>query len=257
MSSQLSMPRLGWLLRADLMLRSRTVLIASGALVALIVALGIFTAIYGNPSSNIYPAWFYGMLFVGGPIAASYSFAELHDKSRNQAYLLQPASALEKTLSRLVIVTLLFVPFVFALLTVVSWLNASISLLLVGQALPMFSPSDYLSAEILGQALVLQSVFFLGAAWFRKSHFLKTSFAAPLIVIGLTAVAALILWLVNRDLVMALEPGMRDSDLVRSNLLLFNTAEAIGPVLYYVILPPFCWWVAWLRVKETQVSYGV
>jgi hypothetical protein len=26
---------------------------------------------------------------------------------------------------------------------------------------------------------------------------------------------------------------------------------------YFVVLPPFCWFVAWLRVTETQVSHGI
>jgi hypothetical protein len=30
-----------------------------------------------------------------------------------------------------------------------------------------------------------------------------------------------------------------------------------APVVYLYLLPPFCWFVAWLRVRETQVSHGV
>jgi hypothetical protein len=28
-------------------------------------------------------------------------------------------------------------------------------------------------------------------------------------------------------------------------------------LLIYVVVPGFCWTVAWLRVRETQVSHGI
>jgi hypothetical protein len=31
----------------------------------------------------------------------------------------------------------------------------------------------------------------------------------------------------------------------------------IAKVAYYFALPVFCWFVAWLRVTETQVSHGI
>lgn len=258
MNEHLSMERLGLLLRADLVLRARTVLTVAGTLAALIVVHGVFTVAYMDPSTDIFPAWFFGMLFVWGPVAASYSFLELHDKSRNQAYLLLPASALEKTLSRLLIVTVLFVPFVFVFVTVASWLNGGINLVLFGEGPPLFRPGDYLRAGTLGQVLVAQSIFFLGAAWFRRSHLVKTTFAVTLIGIAFSLIASLILWVVYRDVLPAFGAGgMSEPAIYNSNQLLFDVTGRLAPILYYFVLPPFCWWVAWLRVKETQVSYGV
>jgi hypothetical protein len=38
---------------------------------------------------------------------------------------------------------------------------------------------------------------------------------------------------------------------------LLDAAATAGLVLYFVALPLFCWTVAWLRLRETQVSDGV
>ena len=31
----------------------------------------------------------------------------------------------------------------------------------------------------------------------------------------------------------------------------------VAPFAYFFVLPLFCWFVAWLRVTETQVSHGI
>jgi hypothetical protein len=136
---------------------------------------------------------------------------------------------------------------------VVSWLNGGIALVLFGERVPLYWPGPYLRAEIVGQAIVVQSVFFLGAAWFRRSHFVKTAFAVTSISIALSLVVGAILWLVYRDLA----GGVGEGELYLQNRALFDLFGDVASMLYYFVLPPFCWWVAWLRVKETQVSYGV
>lgn len=258
MNQQLSIERLGLLLRADLMLRARNVLIVSATLAGLIVIHGTLTTAFGNPQTNIFPAWFYGSLFVWGAVAASYSFPELHNKSTNQAYLLLPASALEKTLSRLFIVTVLFWPFLSILLTLASWLNAGVSLILFGARVPVFSAAEYLSWPIFGHAVVVQSVYFLGAAWFRKAHFLKTALATTLITNAFFIITGIILWVLYRDMIAQFGPGgVDEGQIMSSNRVLLDLTMDFAPALYFFVLPPFCWWVAWLRVRETQVSYGV
>ena len=39
--------------------------------------------------------------------------------------------------------------------------------------------------------------------------------------------------------------------------MLFDGTVLFLKVLCFGIMPPFCWYVAWLRVRETQVSYGI
>jgi hypothetical protein len=257
MSEAFSMHRLGLLLRVDLVARYRSVLIVSGTIAALILVQGMLSARSINTGTNIFSPWFVGMLFVWGPIAASYSFGELHDKTRNEAYLLLPASALEKTISRLLLATIAFVVYVTIFMIVVSWLNAGLTIALFDRPADGFSLGALPLGQILAHVLVVQSVYFLGAAWFRRAHFIKTAFSIALLIVALVALAVVafgfpdILWGSFPGLLVGPGSGFG------FNPALMDFVSDAARVLYFVVLPPFCWWVAWLRVRETQVSHGV
>jgi hypothetical protein len=96
--------------------------------------------------------------------------------------------------------------------------------------------------------IVAQALFFLGAAWFRKAHYVKTVGAAAAIVFALCALAVGIAWLFGAA---AWDAGMGFDDGP------IDLLVAIAPWAYYFALPAFCWFVAWLRVTETQVSHGI
>jgi uncharacterized iron-regulated membrane protein len=102
--------------------------------------------------------------------------------------------------------------------------------------------------------LVAQSVFFLGAAWFRKLHYVKTVGTVKALAIALCALAIGIAWLSGAA--MWASGNLRvdgDGSLYRPLEWLADVAR----VVYFFVLPPFCWFVAWLRVTETQVSHGI
>ena len=260
MNRHFSFDRLALLLRADLMSRFRSLLIVSSTLAVLMLLHGFWVASFFDPQRNIFDPWFIGLLLIWGPIMASYSFRELHDKAANEAYLLLPASALEKTVARLLLATLLFGAYVVVLLTAVSWLNAAICFLFVGVSVPTFSVADSASASLFANVLVGQSMFFLGAAWFRKSHLIRTSLALTLGLLAFLIVGVLMVRIVYYDVfsgsfgeVMSID----QAEYIRANSDLFAFLSRAVPILYFFVLPPFCWYVAWLRVKETQVSYGI
>ena len=116
-------------------------------------------------------------------------------------------------------------------------------------------PLDAMEWHIFGHFLVIQSLYFLGAAWFRKNHFIKTTLAITIACIGLALLALAVLRFV-------LIPSFDDFEISVDNLYSLYQgvidAAAMGlAVLYFVGLPVMCWLVAWLRVRETQVSDGV
>ena len=248
MSDQLTSRRLGWVVRNDLLRNYRQVLVVSGtaALVALIVSLA--GASDGVVGGGFYRALFIALLFGWGTIATSLSFSDLHGRATNAAFLLLPASALEKTLSRLLVNTIGLVLYLLLLTTVLSWLFEGLNTLAFGLRRELFSPLDRVAWSLLPHYLVVQALFFLGAAWFRKAHYVKTVGAAAAIVCALCALAVGIAWLFRAG---AWESGMGFDDGPIALLV------AIAPWAYYFALPAFCWFVAWLRVTETQVSHGI
>ena len=250
MNEQLSLRRLGFVLRNDLMRTYRSALLISGtaALAALVVSLsGAYDGDVGQ-GPFFYRTFFVAMLFTWGTIATSVCFSDLHGRGTNTAFLLLPASALEKTASRLLIHTVGLIAYLLLFTTLLSFLFEGINTLWIGARRGFFSPLDELSWPLLPHFLVAQALFFLGAAWFRKVWWIKTVGAAIGIVIGLGAIAAGLGWMVG---------PLQCLNASCYQFPLFDWLGDAAPVAYLYLLPPFCWFVAWLRVSEAQVSHGI
>lgn len=250
MNDQLSLQRLAFVLRSDLMRSYRSALLTSGtaALVALVVSLlGAYDGDVGQ-GPTFYRIFFIATLFAWGTIATSVCFSDMHGRGTNTAFLLLPASALEKTVSRLLIHTVGLIAYLFLLTTVLSWVLEGINTLWIGQRRAFFSPLDAVAWMLVPHFLVAQALFFLGAAWFRKVQFVKTVGAVIAIQIGLGVVAVTLAWTIG---------PMRCLNADCYEMPFLDWIGDAAPVAYFYLLPPFCWFVAWLRVGETQVSHGI
>ena len=250
MNDQLSLRRLGFVLRSDLMRTYRSVLLISGtaALVALVVSLfGAYDGDVGQ-APVFYRVFFIAALFAWGTIATSECFKDLHGRGTNTAFLLLPASALEKTASRLLLHTVGLVAYLLVLTTLLSFVLEGINALWIGERRDFFSPLDGLGWSLLPHFLVAQALFFVGAAWFRKVWFIKTIGAVIAISIGLGLVGAALAWIVGPT---------RCLNVNCYQFPFLDWLENAAPIAYFYLLPPFCWFVAWLRVSEAQVSHGI
>jgi hypothetical protein len=248
-NEQLSVQRLGGLLRNDLMRSYRSALLITGtaALVALVVSLGgAYDGDVGQ-APLFYRAFFIAALFAWGTIATSVCFSDMHGRGTNAAFLLLPASALEKTVSRLLIHTVGLIACLLVLTMVLSWVLEGIKTLWIGERRELFSPFDGLAWSLVPHFIVAQALFFLGAAWFRKVHFVKTVGAVLAIVIGLGTFAVLLIRLLG--------PRGMGTDLQIDDPI--DWIVEVAPWIYFAVLPLLCWFVAWLRVTEAQVKHGV
>ena len=267
MTEILDMRRLWLLIRGDLISDYRTLGITAAALAALMLLSSMYTVSQFGESDSYYAFWYFAMLFVWGAILASFSFRELHDKTKNEAYLLLPASPLEKMLARLLRATVGFFVFLLIFLTVTSAIIESANWLLFGRRNGLFDPSLGVVWWPVGHFIVCVSLYFLGAAWFRKLHFVKTALTLMAIPIVLSIFAGFILNIVfgpedfrqlgadSEQLGVDWERGLYNYYLAHQGL--FDALLGLGRITYFFALPAFCWFVAWLRVKETQVSHGV
>jgi hypothetical protein len=249
-NDQLSLRRLGFVLRNDVMRTYRGAALVSGtaALVALVVSL--VDAYDGEVGQGplFYRVFFIALLFAWGTIATSVCFGDLHGRTTNAALLLLPASALEKTASRVLLYTVGLVAYLLVFTTLLSLVLEGINTLWIGQRRGFFSPLDGLGWSLLPHFVVAQSLFFLGAAWFRKVWWIKTLGAVIGIAIALGAIGAVLVWMVG---------PVRCLNANCYEFKLFDWIGDAAPIVYFYLLPPFCWFVAWLRVTETQVSHGI
>jgi len=258
MSEQLSWPRLRALLRNESIGEYRIWLIAS----AVTVGAMLVGAMYAQPNRELDPPYYRVAYFVAlvilGTIQASLAFTELHDKSQNTAFLLLPASTLEKTLAPLLTTTILFIVYLLALTTAASAAIEGLDWLLYRRTNELFDPFAREVWAGLPHYLVVQSWFFLGAAWFRKAHYLKTLFA--IMVGGLVLAALAFLFAVVAGFVTISSSGLHAQTNVDSWLFSYSDSKPLRvslATLWLVAQPLFCWWLAWLRIRETQVSHGV
>jgi hypothetical protein len=249
-NDQISSRRLALVLRNDLMRTYRAALLISGTagLVALVVSLR--AAYDGDVGQGpmFYQIFFIAALFAWGTIATSVCFSDLHGRGTNTAFLLLPASALEKTASRLFLYTVGLIAYLLLFTMLLSWVLEGINTLWIGERRGLFSPLDGVGWSLLPHFVVAQALFFLGAAWFRKVWWIKTVGAVFAIVVGLIACAAFLGWIIGP--VRCLNANCWEFPFV-------DWVTDAAPVAYFYLLPPFCWFVAWLRVTETQVSHGI
>ena len=257
MTENLSINRIVLLLRADVVGGYRTVLIVSAALAGVILVTAMIAQGDSGVGGEFYVSWFGTMLFIWGVIASSRAFREVHDRTRSAAYLLIPASALEKTIARLLAVTIGLAGYLLVFTSLTSVVVETVILLLSGERGDFFNPIDPLAWQLIPGYLFVQSFFFLGAAWFRKAHFIKTTLAVTLATVGMVIFCLLTLRIVFAPYWEGIEGiGLMFTYLSRSHADLLDGLEILG-TLFAILLPATCWCIAWLRIRETQVSDAV
>lgn len=251
MNEHFSLPRFARVLHNDVMRSYRSVLVISGtaALVMLLISLaGAYDGEIGG-GARFYRIFFLIALFAWGTIATSACFADMHGRGTAAGFLLLPASALEKTLSRLALHTVGVVVYLLVFTLVLSWILEGLNLVSFGVRRTLFSPFDSLVWFLMPYFICTQALFFLGAAWFRKAHFVKTVGAAVAIVLGLGVFATLV------GLLLFGSQGWTVSG--DDAFLAFGWVPSAALIAYFYVLPPVCWFVAWLRVTEMQVNHGI
>jgi hypothetical protein len=255
MSEQLSWTRLKALLRNESIGEYRTWLIASAVTAGILLVGAVIAVRNGSSDVPYYRVAFFAALIVWGTIHTSLVFSELHDKSKNTAFLLLPASALEKTLAPLLTTTVVLVAYLLAFTAIASVAIEAVNWLVFRRTNELFDPFERETWIGVTRYLVVQSWFFLGAAWFRKAHFLKTLltiWVGSILLLALVVAAALI-----AGIAAFTSDGIEIQASLRNWSPFSSTTHVALQMLWFVALPVFCWFVAWLRVSETQVSHGV
>ena len=251
MEQQFSPQRLWLVIRSDVLAGYRTAALFAGVTAALVCLLSLSE--YSGFDVN---TWFhrdvYGfVLFIWGIWATSRAFRPLHDKSRSEAYLLLPASALEKVLARLLLVTAGLALALLIYSTVLSLVIEGLNLVFFGDRRPIFNPFDARIWELIAAYIVVQSPYFLGSAWFRRGPFLKTTLALILLLLAFAVVALIAVRI-------AFGGSGWDAGYVFDELVDWHIANggALGNVLL-VLIPPVLWCIAWLRLREAQADDAV
>ena len=244
------------LIRNTLVLQRSSIAVQASAAAGILLLLSLADALLlGRP--ELHQRLYLLVLFAGGLLLTSRSFKDLHDPVQGPGWLLLPASLPEKTLSRVLLTTVVFVAGSLFGYWVFSLLAEGVNWLIFQRRHQLFVP---FAPGVLKAALTytaLQAPFLLGAVTFRKHALSKTilsllGLALLLSLAGLLGMRLLFWDQLEGSGLRALLTGP-ESRLVWMRLSeAGRTVAGIGRIIFWLLMPPLCWVLCWVRLKRTS-----
>ncbi len=224
--------------------------------------------LWGTGSRGVPPEGLLGIMIVGlGVVMSSHGFRDLHRPHKTAAWLLLPASVLEKFVGTVALIAAILVVFpVFQVL--IDLVAQGLGWIILGRSQPPFHPTDPRFLETFGSVFAVSPVFLFGSVFFRKGQLLKTLLAV--------LAAALVLFLFVLGLTFLcfgdfsgpftsihLSEGMMTWGVHRYRLdapvlqILGGFVRGFGDLLLWVVTPVFFLIATFLRLTEIEARDGV
>ena len=248
------------LVRNGIVLNTSAILIVSAAVGGMLLFLSAFDAFLGYRPR--FHQWLYlGVLYVGGLIVTNRIFKEFHDTVKGPAWLLIPASLLEKASSRIALSTVMYVITTMLIYFGFSLVSEGFNWLLFKRHHPLFNPFDQLILHGVALYFVLQAPFLVGAIYFQKHSLSKTILALLGYTFVFFVVVVFAIWLIFGNyfdgLLPSLEtlieqPGTTYESIGANIERLGNVAFWIWRIIFWVLMPLLCWTICYYRMRETE-----
>lgn len=199
-------------------------------------------------------------LFLGGFITTSIIFSQdMFSRIGQHNWLMLPASRFEKFMAKSLLTAIAYPIALGVLFTVTSLLTEALALLLFANPFEMFNPISKHVGLLMLHYVATQSIFLLGATYFRKNHFVKTVLSLGIIGIILGVLATIFVRIFFAPYFtgpfgfhVSIDPSW-----MNNHQSLITVGRWIGNILYWAALPLFCWFTAYLRVKEVQSTDAI
>ena len=256
-----NLKRFGYLLKRESFVNLKLFIIALGAISGILLIVFLVTVLqWDNQTGKLtdtrwdfHTYFFIPPYIIIGVLFTSLAYKDLLHVNKKYSYLTLPVSNFERLISMLllttVVYTALFIVYYFVL-----------SLLLNGLGV-IISPREFFLFDITAEPvvkaiklyLVIQSIFLLGAAAFRRFPFLFT-----LLTLFLTAVALIVITLIAARIIFAdyfvnnININFDGDISLDMENFLKNSVENLADAFWYV-LAPFCWFITYLKLKEREV----
>lgn len=231
-NDKFNLRRLFWLIKNDLRLQTKTMLIVAGTLV-------VFFALLPLQVASSVTAYFL-VLYVGGFIVTSVAFNELHNRNRAYLSLLLPCSNLERFLNKWLLTSIGYALGVLITFYFFSLLSFIVNLLVFHQHIAIL---NILQPELwigIAKYIILQSIILLGAIVFRKYALIKTALVLGCFLIVLSAISIIFVWMFCAN---CFQAGYFVPAILHG-----------GYFIFWVILAPFCWYITYLRLTEYELK---
>ncbi len=245
--------RLSLLTRRHLLSNLTGWAIAFGALSGVLLIISLLVAYFQPSNLPALTPTYLTIMFIGGYIFTSSIFSDLNEPRKASHYLTLPVSVTERLLSAWLLTGILFT--VFALLTI--FLVIFVANLIINQSLDfslfanMFSDNYMLAFKTY---MITQTVFLLGAAYFRKYNFLKTLLALFLLFVAFMIITGLLGWIflapAAENTITSMESGEATFNFDPFSMRWVSTS---AKVFYNYLMLPFFLVTSWFTIKERQV----
>lgn len=249
MNTQFSLYRLFLLIKRQILLNKKMILISGGAITGILFFL-YFISTYNGVHNNMFHAVAYPIaLFIGGYVISGYAFTDLKNVGRSFVFLTLPASTLEKYLSMFILTTIGWVLSISIIYYIFSLLVDGLGILILQNEYTPFNIFTDKLLRSIGVYLVTQSVFFLGSAYFRKNALFKTILALFVYGFAISIIVGILIRIFAKDLV------TENNQLVENYMntqFMDDLMPGIKNVFWYVTAPVF-WVVAYFKLKETEI----
>jgi hypothetical protein len=250
--------RLKNLLVRQISFNYKILLIATGAIAGLLLFIGTMMLLFSGQTidQKVFLGLIMPYFFVGGYVFSSVVFSELNSPHRGYLYLTLPASTFEKLISSWLVCSVGYVLFLSIVMYVINLyyitIAASFTLKTV-EVLNIFTPSVL---KMFGVYMVTQSIFFLGAIYFRRVNFLKTFLALFVLVMVITfysGILSKLLFFTNsfNNQWWAHHIGINQSFDMKH--IAEHVIVPIAKTLFWGCTAPFFLLVSYYRLKEREV----
>lgn len=227
--------RFGLLIKHDFVINKNIIFTTA---VTLAIVLFLYALIFGNYSDNFHPAAYVLLLFIGGFWVSSLAFKDLHDKQKSYIFLTLPCSNFEKFFSKLLLTSAGYILATLLGFYLLSLLAAAVGLLLLKHGQPLFNPFHDDILLYIRDYIILQSVFLLGSIYFNGHAMTKTILSLACLALAFVLFTFLIV-------VLFLGPfGL---------LSLWHVFIGIFSSVFWLLLAPCCWFIAYIRLREVEV----
>lgn len=261
-----SLKRVELLLRRDVADGYRNILVVIGAIAAILITFDVlnFTIFNGGIDEEHHIGTFGMILIIGGFIATSSIFKEVHRRESAHGYLMLPASPLEKVVSRILLSNIGWILLTVVWYSLYSFISAGVTVLITDQHHPIFNPLHTQVLLVSAHYIVLQSIFLVGAVCFRKGHLFKT--LLTLFIVGvlfsiLTTIALRIIFAPYFNGFFAVDQAQMIGPLFENLPFRFagsiELLETVRNVVYWALLAPVAWIITYTRFREVQIKDAV
>lgn len=248
--NQFSLQRLFLLMKRHSIMNMKTWLIGFGALSGVLIVSALLQSYTtGNFNAGSLSSTGISFIFIAGYLITSMAYNEIHTPARGQFYLILPANIFEKLLSNWLLTSIVYVLIANVLLSLVLIIAGLLSSLIFSTSMEFYNPFTEAGFKNMGVYLVTQSVFFLGALYFRKNNMLKTLLSIFVIIVALGTIAGLFGWIILGEYNQINEESLPPQGL---HFFTVNIPQ-IARVLFWGLTAPFFLLVSYFKLKEREV----